>query len=558
MKILFISNIPSPYRIDFFNELGRRCELTVAFEGEKATDRDSKWESDEMMFFTSVFMNGIRFRPDAFLCFNVIKILKKNWDVIILGGYSTPTNMLAIEYLRLYHIPFYIEADGGLISKDNILMYKIKRHFIASASGWFSSGKLTTKYLINYGAVGEKCYFYPFTSMKEKDFIDAVEIRKKDKIILRSKLKLQEEKIVLMIGEIKKEKKNIINRIIGGIEEKDIGFYFIKNEGKYNICDEEKKFKHLHFVRVKKEDKLSEYYAAADLLILFSESAEWSNVRVEAKMFGLPIIALKNSVLEKSKNDIDIEEDHTNCISDLTIMLNELEYYFEEENRMYSSGRKNLEEIRSDTIENEIYENIKFLGNEVRPIIRNCAKSYLGIKEEKMVLAVGQYIYRKGFDLLLKAASLLDDNVGIYIVGGKPTDEYMHMKNNLKLNNVHFVEFRTKSELADYYRAADIFVHPTREDIWGLVINEALSYFLPVITTNRCVAGMELIENTVNGLIIQSDDFNAIVDSFKVNFDNIRLIKACLSIEKRYSIEKMALNHLTTLEEQLDLLKKSI
>lgn len=28
MKVLFLANIPSPYRVDFFNELGKQCELT--------------------------------------------------------------------------------------------------------------------------------------------------------------------------------------------------------------------------------------------------------------------------------------------------------------------------------------------------------------------------------------------------------------------------------------------------------------------------------------------------------------------------------------------------
>ena len=32
MKVLFLVNIPAPYRVDFFNELGKYCKLTVLFE----------------------------------------------------------------------------------------------------------------------------------------------------------------------------------------------------------------------------------------------------------------------------------------------------------------------------------------------------------------------------------------------------------------------------------------------------------------------------------------------------------------------------------------------
>ena len=29
MKVLYITNIPSPYKVDFYNELGKYCELTA-------------------------------------------------------------------------------------------------------------------------------------------------------------------------------------------------------------------------------------------------------------------------------------------------------------------------------------------------------------------------------------------------------------------------------------------------------------------------------------------------------------------------------------------------
>ena len=39
----------------------------------------------------------------------------------------------------------------------------------------------------------------------------------------------------------------------------------------------------------------------------------------------------------------------------------------------------------------------------------------------------------------------------------------------------------------------DISVHPTREDTWGLVINEDMAQVLLVITIDRCLADLELI-----------------------------------------------------------------
>ena len=36
MKVLFFTNIPVPYRMDFFNELGKYCDLTVLMENDSA------------------------------------------------------------------------------------------------------------------------------------------------------------------------------------------------------------------------------------------------------------------------------------------------------------------------------------------------------------------------------------------------------------------------------------------------------------------------------------------------------------------------------------------
>lgn len=58
MRVLFLTNIPSPYRIDFFNELGKLCELTVLFEREDATNREANWLKNEIQYFKGVFLSG--------------------------------------------------------------------------------------------------------------------------------------------------------------------------------------------------------------------------------------------------------------------------------------------------------------------------------------------------------------------------------------------------------------------------------------------------------------------------------------------------------------------
>ena len=79
------------------------------------------------------------------------------------------------------------------------------------------------------------------------------------------------------------------------------------------------------------------------------------------------------------------------------------------------------------------------------------------------------------------------------------------MKQEMRLDNWHFVGFKTKDQLSLWYLAADIFAMPTREDIWGLVINEAISVGLPVVSSNRCIAALEIVHPGINGFVFENE-----------------------------------------------------
>ncbi len=169
----------------------------------------------------------------------------------------------------------------------------------------------------------------------------------------------------------------------------------------------------------------------------------------------------------------------------------------------------------------------------------------LGIKEPRVLITVGQFIHRKGFDLLLEAAKDLPSDLGILIVGGKPTQEYLEIVDRNHLQNVHFLDFMDKKTLWKYYSAADLFVLPTREDIWGLVVNEAMACGLPVVTTDNCVAGIEMVEEGKNGFLVKAGDAGDLLRGLKLalDYDLSSFGHAALETASRYSIEEMAATH---------------
>lgn len=140
-------------------------------------------------------------------------------------------------------------------------------------------------------------------------------------------------------------------------------------------------------------------------------------------------------------------------------------------------------------------------------------KDHIGLSKEKhYILYAGQLVTRKGVDLLLKAWSQCDspDNWMLLIIGnGVEKENLQKLKSQLNLDTVDFIPNVSKEKLLSYYRVSDLFVLNTREDIWGLVINEAMANGLPVLTTFQCVAGEELIENDINGYLYDCNDVDS-------------------------------------------------
>ena len=357
-KILFVTTYASPYRVHFFDELGKYAEVTVLFADRKEnqTHRSGDWFVDGEGRFRAVqLQKKIASPQDRDFCIDVVDWLKKPWDHIVLCGYSSPTMILAMLYMKLRRIPFYMEVDGGMIRESSGAKYWFKRTLVSQATWWISSGKYTTKYLVHYGAREQDTFLYPFTSLWEREIPAALPTRE-EKQQLRQKL-------------------------------------------------------------------------------------------------GLP--------------------------------------------------------------------------------------------EEKILLYVGRYDPKKGMDDLLHISPRLDSSAGICFVGGEPTEEHLAFCRENDLQNVHFVGFRKKEALEEYYRAADVLVLPTKSDAWGLVINEAMAQGLPVITTDKCVAGMELVENGVNGYIVPVSDNAALAEAVNrlLSEDYRAMGEASLEKIRPYTIENMAKAH---------------
>lgn len=104
-------------------------------------------------------------------------------------------------------------------------------------------------------------------------------------------------------------------------------------------------------------------------------------------------------------------------------------------------------------------------------------------------LYVGQLIDRKNVDGLIRAfAAARNPQDALLIVGTGPNMEILiGLTHSLDLNDkVRFAGHLDGTELVDAYAASDTLVLPSTQEVWGLVVNEALVAGLHVVVTDSC------------------------------------------------------------------------
>lgn len=362
MKLLFLSNIPSPYMVNFFNELGQLCDLTVVFEKKASDERDKSWAEFRFNYFEGIILKGLNAGVDSAFCPQIIKYISmEKYDHIIVTNPMTPTGITAIKFMRIKKIPYILESEGGFPKDGEGFKERLKKRIITGASAYFSTTPKADEYFLAYGATKDKIMRYPFTSLYKNELLEQP-LCNEEKLVLRAKYRLRGKKIAI---------------------------------------------------------------------------------------------------------------------------------------------------------------------------------------------AVGRFIPLKNYDVLIRAWREIDNNHSLYIVGGGPEKEkYENIIEQNSIKNVYLLDYMDKQKLFKHYMASDLFIHPTSTDVWGLVINEAMACGLPVITTDMCIAGLELV-NDDNGCIVSVDNKEEIVDNVNNILNNEDLLKTMSynSIRKikNYTFENMAKVHLETL-----------
>ncbi|MFX1593046.1 MAG: glycosyltransferase family 4 protein [Promethearchaeota archaeon] len=116
-----------------------------------------------------------------------------------------------------------------------------------------------------------------------------------------------------------------------------------------------------------------------------------------------------------------------------------------------------------------------------RPVDSGNLKKELGLENSDVLLYVGRIAKGKGVDKLIKMLHLIqrkNKNIKLVVIGGDAG--YLHVAQTLikKYNlskNVIFLGYIPKKNLFKYYSLADLVIYPSRQEIFGLVLCEAMA-----------------------------------------------------------------------------------
>ena len=144
-------------------------------------------------------------------------------------------------------------------------------------------------------------------------------------------------------------------------------------------------------------------------------------------------------------------------------------------------------------------------------------KKQLGLPLDRLlILFASKLIPRKRPMDLLRAYHRLTElgvEAALVIVGsGEEETALKKYVEEHQLAHVYFFGFRNQSELPKFYAIADVFVFPSENEPWGLILNEVMCSGLPVVVSRGVGAATDLVRHGENGFIYETGDIEGLSD----------------------------------------------
>jgi len=150
-------------------------------------------------------------------------------------------------------------------------------------------------------------------------------------------------------------------------------------------------------------------------------------------------------------------------------------------------------------------------------------------RAELRLLCVGRLIPRKGVQHLIRALAGMRPvrrPVSLTVVGSGPQqDELEALARSLEVRGIRFAGFVDQDKLPIHYAAADVFVLPTLDDPFGMVLLEAAASGLALVASKHAGATLDLVQDGESGLVFDPQDEQALSERIARLADSPALVR---------------------------------
>ena len=211
------------------------------------------------------------------------------------------------------------------------------------------------------------------------------------------------------------------------------------------------------------------------------------------------------------------------------------------------------------TLTNEDAKNYNFIADKVSVITNSNPLPILEPFESldsKIVLSIGRLTSQKGYDLLIKAWSLVEKkypNWSLHIYGeGEDKESLEKLIMSFDLQNI--ILKGTTDDVQSIYDGASFYVMSSKFEGFGMVLIEAQSRGLPIVSFDCPSGPAEIISDNVNGYLVENRNVEMLAERIAYLIDNesIRQIFSANALisAKRFEPEQIINQWITLIDDE--------